>query len=301
MEPKALYRLNIDPEFELLIPPHTPRFLRKLEASLLADGCRMPLTTWQGFILDGHARYKLCRKHNIPFSIQEQAFVGKDLAFAWVCQQQLKHRKLTPDMRKYLIGKQYEYEKAARRTSSSTWLRQPVSFEDCIALGDRLAEEHGLCRSTIIRYGSYAKSIDKICEKVSAVATDYLSGDYYLPISEINTLSRKTPEEISLELKQRRKTPTKKLSQPQRNRDFNISSERQEAPIPAIKSMPAFDPDAEITGLTLTIPSWISSIDRIINKTDLTIITPQAKARSEATLQHLLEKIDELRVAIKEA
>lgn len=31
---------------------------------------------------------------------------------------------------------------------------------------------------------------------------------------------------------------------------------------PAIKTMPAYDPDAEVAGLTLTIPSWMSSIDR---------------------------------------
>ena len=33
-------------------------------------------------------------------------------------------------------------------------------------------------------------------------------------------------------------------------------------PLMPIKQMPAFDPDAEIVSLTLTIPSWIDSINR---------------------------------------
>ena len=39
----------------------------QLEQNLISDGCRDPLTTWHGVIIDGHNRYELCRKHQIPF------------------------------------------------------------------------------------------------------------------------------------------------------------------------------------------------------------------------------------------
>ena len=46
-----------------------------------------------------------------------------------------------------------------------------------------------------------------------------------------------------------------------------------------IKKMPKFDPDASITELYLTIPSWISSIRRTRDNTDFSIITDNAKGK----------------------
>jgi hypothetical protein len=58
--------------------------------------------------------------------------------------------------------------------------------------------------------------------------------------------------------------------------------------------MPTYDPDASITGLTLTIPSWISSITKTIQSTDLSEISIQAKAKLKDTLYNLDEKITEI-------
>ena len=69
---------------------------------------------------------------------------------------------------------------------------------------------------------------------------------------------------------------------------------------PTVKDMPQFDPDAEITGLTLTIPSWGSSIERIRTKTDLSIVSAAARARLTDALKDLLKKIDDMLDAIKE-
>ena len=32
----------------------------KLEDNLLQDGCREPISLWEGIILDGHHRYEIC-------------------------------------------------------------------------------------------------------------------------------------------------------------------------------------------------------------------------------------------------
>lgn len=45
----------------------------------------------------------------------------------------------------------------------------------------------------------------------------------------------------------------------------------------SVKDMPQFDPDSEVVGLTLTIPSWARSIERVINKTDFEAISDTAK------------------------
>ena len=69
---------------------------------------------------------------------------------------------------------------------------------------------------------------------------------------------------------------------------------------PSVKDMPQFDPDAEITGLTLTIPSWGSSIERIRTKTNLSIVSANARVKLIDALHDLQRIIDDMLVAIKE-
>ena len=64
--------------------------------------------------------------------------------------------------------------------------------------------------------------------------------------------------------------------------------------------MPKYDPDAEITGLTLTIPSWASSIDRTRSKADFENISDNARLKLYGALQNLMEAINEMMAAIKE-
>ena len=64
--------------------------------------------------------------------------------------------------------------------------------------------------------------------------------------------------------------------------------------------MPAYDPDAEVAGLTLTIPSWMSSIERTRNMAHLASISPAAKENLQAALPALGEKVQEMLAAIEE-
>ena len=73
----------------------------------------------------------------------------------------------------------------------------------------------------------------------------------------------------------------------------------ENTPIPSVKDMPVFDPDAEITGLTLTIPSWTSSIERTKTKSDLSIVSNNARTKLTSALQDLQAKIQEMLVAIE--
>jgi len=53
--------------------------------------------------------------------------------------------------------------------------------------------------------------------------------------------------------------------------------------------MPAYDHDAEINSLSLTIPSWASSIDRVRNNVDFSTVTPKGRAGLMQAL-YILEK-----------
>ena len=71
-----------------------------------------PIIVWNKTILDGHNRYNILRKHSfIEYEIKEMEFSSRQDALIWICNHQLGRRNLTPERRKYLIGKRYEAEK----------------------------------------------------------------------------------------------------------------------------------------------------------------------------------------------
>ena len=103
MPEKKLYDLTVDPEFRDLIPPLNEEELKLLEESLVADGCESPLIVWNGVIVDGHNRYAICRKHEIPFAIQEKNFSSRDDAMLWMLRNQLGRRNLNDYQRGEMV------------------------------------------------------------------------------------------------------------------------------------------------------------------------------------------------------
>jgi hypothetical protein len=66
--------LKINPEFEKLIPPLRGDEQVSLHLSLWREGCRDALVIWNGYIVDGHNRYKFCKQKDIPFKVIERNF-----------------------------------------------------------------------------------------------------------------------------------------------------------------------------------------------------------------------------------
>lgn len=80
-------QLNINPRFRSLIPPLAESELAQLKANILQDGCRDPLVTWNGTIVDGHNRYDICTKHKRRFEVFEKDFANEDEACIRIIQQ----------------------------------------------------------------------------------------------------------------------------------------------------------------------------------------------------------------------
>ena len=57
--------------------------------------------------------------------------------------------------------------------------------------------------------------------------------------------------------------------------------------------MPEFDPDATCNELALTIPMWISSINRMKANTKVELVSTEAKGKLMRVLQELEHKIVE--------
>jgi N6-adenosine-specific RNA methylase IME4 len=91
--------LRIDPEFKALIAPLSDDERAQLEANLVADGCRDPLTVWGQFLLDGHNRHEICARRGIPFRVVSIMLADRQAARIWIRWNQLGRRNLTDDQR----------------------------------------------------------------------------------------------------------------------------------------------------------------------------------------------------------
>lgn len=100
-------RLRIDKEFESLIAPLSDSEYAHLKQNILSDGCREPIAVWDGVIVDGHNRYKICTENNVPFQTVSMKFSDRSEAIMWMLKNQLGRRNLT-DFQRNEVSLKYE-------------------------------------------------------------------------------------------------------------------------------------------------------------------------------------------------
>lgn len=175
MDRKKIPTLIIDKEFKTLIRPLRKQEYLQLEKNILCEGCREPIIIWDGIIVDGHNRYEICHKHNIPFETKEMNFDSRLEAIAWICANQLGRRNITEETRKYLIGLQYETEKliAGRKKEEIADTENPDDYlpEDADipsrhVTAQRIAHENNVSYATVQKYAIYTRALDEIEKKV---------------------------------------------------------------------------------------------------------------------------------------
>ena len=155
----------LDKEFQALIPPLSAEEKAQLEENIVAEGCRDALITWQGILLDGHNRFEICERLNIPFRTMEIDLPDRDAAEDWIDKNQLGRRNLTPDQMSLLRGRRYNRAKTKGHGSKTGYQNDTQN----IKTADRLAKEHGVSPATIKRDGKIAAFMDEHPEEANAV------------------------------------------------------------------------------------------------------------------------------------
>jgi len=166
------YTLKIDSEFRDLIEPLTSDESQGLESNILKNGCLDPLKVWKGqnILLDGHNRYKICQKYNIPFQVIELEFATREDAFNWIIRNQLDRRNLTSEQISYLRGKRYLNEKKSHGGSefnpNGRKGKEPSGknyhSEKPKKTSQMVAEELKVSEKTVRNDGNFTESVDKI-------------------------------------------------------------------------------------------------------------------------------------------
>lgn len=161
--------LQIDDEFENLIPPSSEDEFSRLEKSILAEGVREPIITCNGVIVDGHNRYKICQKHALVCPRREMEFPSRDAAKIWIIENQLGRRNLLKYNSVALALKLkplYEAE-AKRRQATSTGGAHPQLSQksdepvEPMRTDERIAQAAGVSRDTVRKVEAIKTEADK--------------------------------------------------------------------------------------------------------------------------------------------
>jgi N6-adenosine-specific RNA methylase IME4 len=128
----------IDEEFHNLIPPLHEEEFKQLEESVIKEGCRDVLVLWGKILLDGHNRYEICSKNNIPFKTTQKEFKDRNEAKIWIIQNQFGRRNINAYQKSVLAIKLKSiFEEIAKKNIS-------------LSGGDKKSEEYksGLTKSS---------------------------------------------------------------------------------------------------------------------------------------------------------
>ena len=212
-----LSQLKIDPEFQSKIPPLQFEEEQQLEQNIIAEGRLLnPIITWNGYILDGHTRYRILKKHGfIKFEVEEIQLANKYEALAWICKNQLGRRNLSPERKKFLLGKEYESTKLAvgAPLGSKHGIRKCGQNDHIFTESrtcQRIASEHGVGEKTVRRAEKYSQGIDAAEEAVPGAQEEILTGRIKATDAQIAALPAIPKEERPAILDELRKEKGKR-------------------------------------------------------------------------------------------
>ena len=286
-------KLTISPVFEKLTIPVTNKEKEKLAASLIREGCIEPIDTWHGVILDGHKRYRICIMEHIEYAVHEVDCKSEDEAIIWVCRKRTAGLSSGSQAFRYLMGKWYLSEVAINRTVKKP--RPPKNGPYYERRQNRtsiqMSNEIGIHHSTLEKYGSAATALDTLIETELGLLEAVMMGDVFLSQNEMLTLSRMDEKQRHDEIRKILRAASRKLKARYTIEDRKAEKRAEEQnPIPlsiGIKEMPAFNPDMELQGLTLTMPTWMTAMERAIRRSDMSLVTDEAKDNLRAALMRL--------------
>jgi len=316
-------KLIRDPEFERFVPPLNPKEREFLEESILREGCRDAIIVWNGVILDGYNRYAICVKHDLPFQVRNLQLDGRDEAIAWICTNQMGRRNITEETRRYLIGKRYDAEKRIgarnatgrnqhspqREEVSPTMLGKARNCEYKYGVSGVIGNEYQMSHATVEKYGRYAQAVDRIAAVEPRVVPHILSGSVQIGQDNLIEMGKLSDQQI--------RAVTAAIPY---NTDYHLSRDkiidalrrdhaRQEPAEPSdvpeyqkrsVKTMPDYDPDAEVSSLTLTIPSWRTSMERVRSSANMQNVSASAKDYLRKELASLRSTIEALFSSMQE-
>jgi len=96
--------LKINPKFKEACPVLNETEFADLTKLILKDGVVLqPILAWDGTIVDGHNRYEIATKHNIPYRVESIVFDSEKDAIIWIKENAISQRNLSDYARFELV------------------------------------------------------------------------------------------------------------------------------------------------------------------------------------------------------
>lgn len=196
-------KLQINPEFENMIPELTDDELSQLEENILAEGRIVnPIVVWNGVIVDGHNRYKITQKHpHIQFTVHEKEFESEQEAQIWICSNQLGRRNLTEQHKKYLWGKRYNLECDRAKFHGNQYTRSDESGEggnrpdqNSHGTRSRIADELGVSEWQVRSSAEFSKGVDAAEEVMPGIKNKILTGTVEASYKDVVAIGKMPPQ-----------------------------------------------------------------------------------------------------------
>ena len=202
-----MINLKIDPEFQSQIPPLTDDEFKQLEENILKEGKLLsPLIVWNNTLVDGHNRYAILQKHpEIYFSTMPLPFESRGEVLAWICKNQLGRRNLTPEQKKFLIGKQYsvEHRKPGGNGNNqyTATTQEAVQEELCqidtipptsaeASIRKQIAERNNVSESYVARSEKFMRGVEIMEQMIPGMQEKILSGQFKVRDADMHRLAR---------------------------------------------------------------------------------------------------------------
>ena len=273
---------GVHPGLKRLFQPSAEGHNPNTTASPENPSGKITINTWRGYLLCNPCKYSSATA-NDTIDYIDHDFEDINEAGSFVCSVQLHRSDLTNSYRKYLIGKKFSYEEALFHKTN----RDIPNAKYRVAY--KIGDTENISGGTVLKYNAYSTAIDIICKNAEELAFHILMEQ--LKVSHENTieLSRLTPDEIrylsQAVIEQRLKHLTfqdirHECEWKHTNNKSSISRsekrEIKESPQVSIRQMPAYNPDADVNSLCMTIDSWVSSIKRVNQSVDFSTISRKA-------------------------
>lgn len=302
--------LLVDEEFKSLSVPVSGSEYASLEYLIRKEVGHPPVTVWKNYIIDGFEQYNLYQKYHRYFSPDELFFANRDQAAAWICRHQLERNNLTVNARAWLLYRLYCAERKVIRkkqakdnfqyrqlSPSARFDEEPVSpLKEEAAVLEKISREYRISSATLRRYSVFGKGLDQLEKRYPGVRNRILTGKLEVARVHMNDLlamPRSELREMIDNPKCQRLVPPKQEKTENRNPNRNARTKNVKLKT-GIKQMPAFDPDAELKGLTFTVGAWKNAVSRAKNNTDFSRTTVVGRYRLKDALDELLKEINEL-------
>ena len=164
------------------------------------------MIVWNNTLVDGHNRYEIVQEHpEISFSTMPLPFESREEVLAWICKNQLGRRNLTPEQKKFLIGKQYSVEHrkpggngnnqhtaAAKKTAPEELCQfdtiPPTATEASVR--KQIAERNNVSESYVARSEKFMRGVEIMEQMMPGTKEKILSGQFKVRDADMHRLAR---------------------------------------------------------------------------------------------------------------